>query len=251
MARRLIIGDIHGHYDKMKLALDRAGFCASEDILFSVGDLCDRGSDPVKVLDFMFNLPNLKMVMGNHDLFMLEYLETGVEDPHWTVRNGGMVTLDAIRDQSQKWRMNLHDRLMDTPFALVDNDALVLHGGLSDSMKNGPLSAFVGKTVRQVGFLSHEYKSLKHEIAWNRSYYGYALSDGKVDNISRHPEENVDGSEHKWDLTLFIGHTTIKDIPPRPYINDKYKLVNVDTGSYRESGLITVMDMDSHEYWQA
>lgn len=249
--RRLVVGDIHGYYDKLRNALDKASFDPDKDTLYSLGDLCDRGPEPVKVLNYMYSLPNLKIVLGNHDLFMLEYLETGFEDPHWIVRNDGLVTLDGMRSQSPQWRRALHNRLLNTPFALKDRGILLCHGGFSDPFKKGRMSSFVDKTVSGVGFGTEEYKSLKMGICWNRSYYGFSLTDGQCNPYTKNPDLVEDNRPHRWHRTLFVGHTIVKTEPPVPFENKRFKIVNVDTGSYRENGLITVMDMDSRKYYQA
>jgi serine/threonine protein phosphatase 1 len=43
--RDLIVGDIHGCFARLQVALDELGFDPERDRLFSVGDLVDRGPD--------------------------------------------------------------------------------------------------------------------------------------------------------------------------------------------------------------
>lgn len=53
MGRRLITGDIHARHEKLLVVLEKAGFDPVEDVLYSVGDFCDRGERPVETLDHL------------------------------------------------------------------------------------------------------------------------------------------------------------------------------------------------------
>ena len=87
--RRLITGDIHARFDALQAVLKKAAFDKDEDILYSVGDLCDRGEKPAQTLAFLSSLPNFRPVMGNHDIWLEEYLLTGLVDSDW-LYNGGV-----------------------------------------------------------------------------------------------------------------------------------------------------------------
>lgn len=45
--------------------LSESGFNPEEGTLWSVGDLCDRGPEPLKVLDYLMSLPLFLPVVGN------------------------------------------------------------------------------------------------------------------------------------------------------------------------------------------
>ena len=73
--RRLIIGDIHASYDKLISVLKKAAFNPSSDMLYSVGDIVDRGDKPVETIDFLMGLAHFYPVLGNHDGWLENYLE--------------------------------------------------------------------------------------------------------------------------------------------------------------------------------
>jgi serine/threonine protein phosphatase 1 len=64
--RDFVIGDIHGAFNLVDLALKSVKFEAAVDRLFSVGDLVDRGPDSHLALDFLAK-PGVYAVRGNHD----------------------------------------------------------------------------------------------------------------------------------------------------------------------------------------
>lgn len=79
MGRNLIIGDIHSRYEKLTAVLEIASYNPDSDILYSVGDFCDRGKDAVKTLRFLMSQNNLRAVIGNHDIILQNWLYTGLE----------------------------------------------------------------------------------------------------------------------------------------------------------------------------
>lgn len=62
----LIIGDIHGCYDELQALLDKSGIGDDEDII-ALGDLFDKGSQPLEVLDFFTTHPSAYSIRGNQD----------------------------------------------------------------------------------------------------------------------------------------------------------------------------------------
>ncbi len=61
-----VVGDIHGAFAILEKALAAVGFNPSTDRIFTPGDLIDRGSESVRVTDFL-KLPYVHSTLGNHD----------------------------------------------------------------------------------------------------------------------------------------------------------------------------------------
>lgn len=70
--RRIVIGDVHGHYDSLRTLLDTIA-PNSEDEVYLLGDLIDRGSQSRQVVEFVKN-SNYKCLRGNHEQMLLDIL---------------------------------------------------------------------------------------------------------------------------------------------------------------------------------
>lgn len=70
-----VMSDIHGMYDKYKAMLEKISF-SDKDALYILGDVVDRGENPVDVLLDMMSRPNVYPIMGNHDFFCKAYAES-------------------------------------------------------------------------------------------------------------------------------------------------------------------------------
>jgi len=81
MKKLFVFSDIHSYYDQFIKALNDAGFDVDnqDHILVSLGDLCDRGPDSVKILDFInsFSKKRKICIIGNHELLLEDVLIRG------------------------------------------------------------------------------------------------------------------------------------------------------------------------------
>lgn len=68
-----VISDIHGCYEKYQELLQKIAF-SEEDELYVLGDVVDRGPEPMKVLQDMMLRPNVYPILGNHDYMALKVL---------------------------------------------------------------------------------------------------------------------------------------------------------------------------------
>ncbi|HEY0960846.1 MAG TPA: metallophosphoesterase, partial [Pseudomonadales bacterium] len=100
------VGDIQGCYDPLRRLLDKASFDPMRDVLWSVGDLVNRGPQSLETLRFLKGLgASLAGVLGNHDLHFLAAW-SGAQT------QGKFQTLQALlhspdRDELAQWLRNL------------------------------------------------------------------------------------------------------------------------------------------------
>ncbi|PTP42746.1 metallophosphoesterase [Vibrio splendidus] len=82
------IGDIHGEYNLIEALLKYVNFSVKDDRLFSVGDLCDRGKDSVACIE-LSKEKWFHPVIGNHELFVINYNENNAFANKLWKHNGG------------------------------------------------------------------------------------------------------------------------------------------------------------------
>lgn len=70
--RTLVVGDVHGCLAELEALLGEAAYAPAHDRLVFLGDLLDRGPDPVGVLRLVREL-GATCVMGNHEEKHLRY----------------------------------------------------------------------------------------------------------------------------------------------------------------------------------
>ena len=68
------VSDIHGFYDEMKVALDKAGFEPnnSNHLLVGCGDYFDRGPKNLEVLQYLSTIKNKVLIRGNHEDLLVD-----------------------------------------------------------------------------------------------------------------------------------------------------------------------------------
>jgi serine/threonine protein phosphatase 1 len=226
--RNLIIGDIHGMYDRMISALSSSGFNPEEDNLYAVGDFCDRGPEPIKVLDYLMSLPHFFPVAGNHDMWLYGYLcGFGPESIWLDPRNGGMATYSVFKDLDETRKTQIRDWYGSLPFIRTTEKFIILHAGPPSSFDY--LESITLAKAFKIRRLIRKYPSYVHDAVWDRDYIRAAINDC--------------GEPVKTDKTIICGHTPLEKV----FHSDKYHITCIDTGSFVEEGCITVMDMDTGE----
>jgi len=97
------VGDIHGRHDLLRdlqrrIVGDAAGRAARRRVVVYLGDYVDRGPDSRTVIETLVTapLPGFESVhlRGNHEAFLLEFLEDASVAPFW-IANGGDSTLES------------------------------------------------------------------------------------------------------------------------------------------------------------
>lgn len=89
MVSHYVMSDLHGELDRFDKMLKKIDF-SPNDTLYILGDVVDRGPDPIPLLRRVMATPNIIMLLGNHEHMMLRYFSpdaTEREIRHWN-RNG-------------------------------------------------------------------------------------------------------------------------------------------------------------------
>ena len=117
-----VVGDIQGCLQPLKCLLKQVNFNPSVDVLWSVGDVVNRGPKCLKTLRFLYNMrDSLQMVLGNHDLHLLA-VAAGVRPPSKSD------TLDKILAAPD--REELLNWLLHRPLIHHEHGYTMVHAGI-------------------------------------------------------------------------------------------------------------------------
>lgn len=106
MPKLYVLSDIHGFYNEMREALDKAGFDPNDENswLISCGDEMDRGNQPLEVMNYLMSLPRAIFVKGNHTTLMEELINRGYPLSYdWS--NGTAQTVLDLAPNANDWRV--------------------------------------------------------------------------------------------------------------------------------------------------
>jgi serine/threonine protein phosphatase 1 len=133
-----VFSDVHGHAATLDRLLERVQ-PGEGDRVFMLGDMIDRGPDPVGVLKTCRSLyeSGACILMGNHEDLMLNFFESP-DDPmnvsNWLI-NGGTTTSEGLFALPEIERIELLDWVANLPlyaYAVVEGRPYIMvHAGIN------------------------------------------------------------------------------------------------------------------------
>lgn len=84
-----VLSDIHGDSRRFHKMLETIHFC-SQDTLYILGDVVDRGPEPIPLLQEIMSTANMIMLLGNHEHMCVRYYSlnaTPLEIRRWDLNN--------------------------------------------------------------------------------------------------------------------------------------------------------------------
>jgi len=247
--RKLVVGDIHGALIALIQCLTRCSYDYTKDKLIFLGDYVDGWSHSSELIQYLIDIDKKAkygtvFLRGNHDKWCEEWLLRGQSPSMW-VEQGAKTTIDSyIRtglladEEHRAFFRKLHNYYIDE-----DNNGFV-HGGF----------------ISRKGLGHEKYQA---DYYWDRDLWNLALmSHGNKDLKNDVPPKYTRFLKHK---EVFIGHTATTNWKCKPHYpeyviekNNKQITIpmnrcnvwNLDTGA-GHSGKLTIMDIDTKEYWQS
>ena len=162
-----VMSDIHGEYGKYCRMLEKIAL-SEEDTLYILGDVVDRGPQPMEILLDMMKRDNVYPIFGNHDflaLDVLKKLDAGITEENagsclegdvlrefsdW-VADGGKTTLEGYNKLNDEQKRDVLDYLAD--FAMYeaaevgDRVFILVHAGLGNFRLGKKISEYTVKEL--------------------------------------------------------------------------------------------------------
>ncbi|TDS12945.1 metallophosphoesterase [Sphingobacterium paludis] len=240
-ARTFVMGDIHGAYKALVQCLAKSQFNYERDTLIQLGDITDGQDEVFECVEELLKIKNLIAIKGNHDVWFKSFIDRGQHARSWNF--GGIATLRSYLRHMQPNGIYTEERegystslrATSIPYAhaqlfqrqklyYIDaKDRLFIHAGYDRGMD------FYGQPEDNYYF----DRSLWMDTLWAQKGEGRGMP-----HWSKEPFDEI-----------FIGHTsTTKWGVDQPMT--AFNITNVDTGAGHK-GRLTIMDVDSKEYWQS
>ena len=121
-----VMSDIHGQKRRFDSVMKQINL-QPDDTLYILGDVIDRNPDGIKILRQIMAMPNAKMLLGNHELMMMNALYyPPPEDEEWPdlyygpklslwYRNGGQITHNYLKHIKKTIRQEIFEYLEKLP----------------------------------------------------------------------------------------------------------------------------------------
>lgn len=223
-----MIGDIHGGLHALHQIMERANVTTKDTLIF-LGDYVDGWSQSPQVIDYLIELQKKQAcicIRGNHDDLLLEWLNKSNDNLMW-YKHGGEATVIAYETIDAETKQKHIEFLQSLEnFYLDEQNRLFVHAGFTN-MNGVDFEYFPGL------------------FYWDRTLWETALALDKTikSNDLFYPKRFTLYNE------IYIGHTPVsrigKTIPVQMAC-----VWNLDTGAAFK-GPLTIMDVDTKEYWQS
>jgi serine/threonine protein phosphatase 1 len=194
----------------LKQCLERSSFDKKTDRLICLGDVSDGWPETREAIDELLTIPNLIYLLGNHDVWAAQWMETREAVELWLTQ-GGQATCKSYVNGVPESHIDFFRR--SRPYH-VENNKLFVHGGILPGMKAEEATDDI--------------------LYWDRTLVRMAM-DLERNNTPRQ-------------ITLydevFVGHTHIFSHKPTKFC----EVWMVDTGA-AWSGELSIMNVDTKEYF--
>lgn len=181
-----VVGDIHGHFDKLDAKLEEIGFDYDNDRLIVVGDLIDRGPKSEKFMEYL-EKDWFYTVRGNHEDFLvncLGYMLNEIPMEEYVFN----ITWNTWMGNGGRWFERIFD---DTP----DEDKPALIRSYYDKVAALPFFMEIPYRDKKVGIVHAELRELD---SWNDIN---TIADGG--NIPEHTDLGIILRDALWSRTRF------------------------------------------------
>lgn len=211
-----VLSDLHGQYDKFMDMLKLIKF-NDNDKMYILGDIFDRGPDPLKILDYIICKKNIDFIPGNHEYMFLEFYNT--YDARLWSYNGGKTTMTQLMKRGEDYLKALYDYLTKLPLVKVHDKFILTHAGL-----------YLPKNQNQ--YTLQEILSLQNAEfnLWSRS--------------------NINNERQYKDYTVICGHTPTLYVDPDQYqmsIVRRKGTIYIDCGATFSDGRLACLRLEDNK----
>lgn len=180
---RYVISDIHGCYDKYIKMLEKINFNNNDD-LYILGDIFDRGEEPLKILDHIVANKNIYLIKGNHEEMFIEAYEH-FDYSLWYL-NGGKTTHSRLLERGQDYIDSVYKYIKNLPLYMVVDNYILVHADILIPNRYSKLKEILNITG-------------ENTMLWSRSNIGNEKEHIKYKVVHGHtPVMNIKENGHYY-----------------------------------------------------
>jgi serine/threonine protein phosphatase 1 len=165
-----LTSDIHGCFREFKKILKYLNF-GPEDFLYIIGDVVDRGKEPLPLLQYVMAQPNMELLMGNHEqgfLWNVDVNTSSLSDAdvrrYWLL-HGGRETYTQYMALPEAEQRAVVNYLRERPMYKIIGKNILVHAGVFTE----------GIEYHSLEELMKQQQSFK--MLWEaKAFYGYPLT---------------------------------------------------------------------------
>ncbi|HBF4443377.1 TPA: serine/threonine protein phosphatase [Clostridioides difficile] len=207
------MSDLHGMYDKFISMLKQINF-NSNDHLYILGDVLDRGDKSLEIIDYIRNHKNITLLKGNHELMFQESWRDTNNRYLWFY-NGGDDTFYKLKNKKFEYEESFYKYIKNLPYLEIIDNFILVHAGL---------------------YLPNNYENLSIEQIIELQEEDICVWDRTILNTNKHIKGH----------TIIIGHTPTQNIKDyeKAEIYKQEGIIDIDCGACFDNGKLACLRLD-------
>ncbi|MCP8431288.1 fructose-bisphosphatase class III [Clostridioides difficile] len=200
-------------YDKFISMLKQINF-NSNDHLYILGDVLDRGDKSLEIIDYIRNHKNITLLKGNHELMFQESWRD-TNDRYLWFYNGGDDTFYKLKNKKFEYEESFYKYIKNLPYLKIVDNFILVHAGL---------------------YLPNNYENLSIEQIIELQEEDICVWDRTILNTNKH----IKG------YTIIIGHSPTQNIKDyeKVKIYKQEGLIDIDCGACFDNGKLACLRLD-------
>jgi len=203
--RHFVLGDLHGMYDDLLRLLKVIDYDQENDIIYSVGDLVDRGPKSVECVEFFTNQKNRYAALGNHEYMSISPMWMNV----W-YGNGAPQTIASLHahGKDENW---LRDIVSTWPLIIEVGDIdeedcfRIVHADYDRCFSDDDAERMLNQATDEDGYFDGEHFEVA-SLLWSRETISKGLDNLKtMKPIHYQMDFNPNRKRHNY-----VGHSAVR-----------------------------------------